>query len=143
MRKELTRDFTRKRGVRVSEETSRRTNKGSGRRQSKVKFINLDFSHNQRVEIADWLSGRSTPVDKILHEGVDAGIKISVSWSDYHDAYQFSATVKQPDSRDGAICYSYRHRDFGRCFAIFEFLLSNELFIRGMDKYTPGSELDW
>lgn len=75
------------------------------------KFYNLDLSHNQQVEVLEYSISRGMNSLDAITTAVEASVKVSFSYDNYHDCLLMSLTQKEEEHMFYGYIVSVRHTD--------------------------------
>lgn len=85
-------------------------------------FINIDFSAAEKSAIGNWLDTFQDDALDAIVVLVEAMYKVGVSYSDFHEAYTFTATCKNAASPYYGKCFTYVHADMHRGLLVLRYL---------------------
>lgn len=107
---------------------------------SEYKFINVDFSLEDRLHINNWLADRTLNPTDILLEMVEAHFKMSMSWSASDDCFSFTMTEsKQKERKAPLMVYYFKHTDFQKGLGVFYWFFIEQLD-KGTARYNEGQD---
>ncbi len=108
----------------------------------KYAFHNLEFSHNQQIQIVEYYEIRTPVVHDVLVTVLEQDIKVSFSYDNYHDCNLMSITPKDKEHPFYGYVVSVRHTDLETLVKTLFWLVAE-----GFDQMeAPGdakSKYDW
>lgn len=107
-----------------------------------IKFHNLDFSEKERIIIHEYVASRTfDPVD-VLQTSVEMGVKVSLSYDDYHQTTRLSLTPSIEEHAFYGYVVVIRHTEINFLLGILYWLLAD-----GFDQISPpttnGKRYSW
>jgi len=87
-------------------------------------MVPLDFSTNESIEMDEWLRLRGPEYQPDVVKVLDAGWKVSFSYSTHYRLYFLSLTGKSTDTVYDGYTISLKHPDFDRLYGVLEYVAS-------------------
>jgi len=108
----------------------------------KLAFHNVEFSHNEQLKIVEYAEQRQYQLADVIQTSIEAGVKVSFSFSDHHDTAQLSLTPKPLEHPFYGYVVIIRHVSIGTLGSVLLWLVAE-----GFDQLdTPGKvngRYDW
>lgn len=119
-------------------------NNGNGNPRPRFDMVNIDFSHNERVEINDWIEHREPNFDSMLVDITENNFKLSFSRDSYHETFVGSLTDKSKNgTANKSSVYIIRHSDITKLLHLVCYFFTVTLQSGNSEIPHEQTQYDW